>query len=537
MRRRALATATLVLCAPLVCPFHLRQVPSSAVFTQSLQRQHQRHCWARRCSSGLDGDTYRELYGERLPQWLIERLEELGFAKPTLVQQRALDTILAGHDAVLHAQTGSGKTLAFLVPLFACIDPSRASVQGLVVVPTRELGLQVAAVAKRLAAATGAATGGRVMVMSVLEGSNNRRQRAWAWAEPPHVVIGNPETLSALVAGGAVRCNGVRYVVVDEVDACLRSGDARAALTALLARHLSPTFAQEEEAEVPQLPGGVAVTGAAAAADGARRRVRARQTVFASATVPQHNHFMRQCVAQQWTLAEPVHVQVHPKEAMPPGLTHHYVTCAPAKKLAALRALVRRELGGDGGGGAAAAPRALVFAQANRPLDQMAAALDADLRKARGGGDGSDGSSAAAAARDGGAAAAAGGGNDAAAAAAPLADVLREDLGLARRADAVARYRAGAARVLLTTDLAARGLDVPETTHVFHFDLPADAEGYIHRGGRAGRLGRAGRVVSIVTPEQEFVLQRLANAVGVEVAQLGKAAGAGTAVVAPAASQ
>lgn len=89
--------------------------------------------------------SFRELYTGRLPEWLLSRLEELGFACPTLVQRQALEVIMGDPqpDAVLHAQTGSGKTLAFLLPLFAAIDPPRAAVQGLVVVPTRELGLQV----------------------------------------------------------------------------------------------------------------------------------------------------------------------------------------------------------------------------------------------------------------------------------------------------------------------------------------------------------------------------------------------------------
>lgn len=112
--------------------------------------------------------TFRDLFSGRLPDWLFARLEQLGFATPTLVQRQALEVILGGeNDAVLHAQTGSGKTLAFLLPLFASLDPSRSAVQGLVVVPTRELGLQVAGVAKRLAAGTGAATGGKVQVRSV----------------------------------------------------------------------------------------------------------------------------------------------------------------------------------------------------------------------------------------------------------------------------------------------------------------------------------------------------------------------------------
>lgn len=243
--------------------------------------------------------TFRELFADRLPDWLLGRLEELGFVSPTLVQRQALEIIMGGDtDAVLHAQTGSGKTLAFLLPLFALVNPSRAAVQGLIVVPTRELGLQVANVAKRLAAGASPTTGGKIQVMSVLEGSSNKRQRAWAWADPPHIVVGNPENLSRLVSTGAVRVNAVSYVVVDEVDACLLSEATRASLHELLARSLSPTHAEEgeeEEEEEARLVavGAGRVTGAALPVI---RRAKDRQTVFASATVPQHNHFIRQCV-------------------------------------------------------------------------------------------------------------------------------------------------------------------------------------------------------------------------------------------------
>ncbi|CAM9271294.1 unnamed protein product [Ectocarpus sp. 8 AP-2014] len=513
----------------------------------------------------VNGGTFRELFRGRLPDWLLNRLEQLGFATPTLVQRQALEVILGEerHDAVLHAQTGSGKTLAFLLPLLARVDPSRAAVQGLVVVPTRELGLQVAGVAKRLAAGTSSGRESKIQVMSVLEGSSNKRQRAWAWADPPHIVIGNPESLTRLVTTGAVRVNAVSYVVVDEVDACLLSEGTRASLHELLARSLSPTHADEtdgeDEEEAARLAevGAGKVTGAAAPVN---RKLRDRQTVFASATVPQHNHFIRQCVQKQWTLTEPVHVQVHAKEAMPPCLSHYYVVCPPEQKLAVLRALVKRELGvsaseaaataatgapaaaavaagatavattageGDGpsdgqagGGGVTntalqADTRGLVFALATKPLEGIAASLDKALggRGSGGGGGGESGGREQQQQQQ-----AKGRGEQPPQP--PLAEFLREELGLNARADAMSLFREGKTRLLVSTDMAARGLDVPEITHVFNLDLPLDGEGYVHRGGRAGRLGRPGKVISLVTPQQEFVIRRLGNGIGVDIKKI-----------------
>jgi ERCC4-related helicase len=71
-------------------------------------------------------------------------------------------------------------------------------------------------------------------------------------------------------------------------------------------------------------------------------------------------------------------------------------------------------------------------------------------------------------------------------------------------------------RVLFSTDMAGRGLDIPDVTHVIHYDLPPDADTYVHRSGRTGRFGRSGQVLSIITEEQEFVLRRLTNKLSVE---------------------
>lgn len=65
--------------------------------------------------------------------------------------------------------------------------------------------------------------------------------------------------------------------------------------------------------------------------------------------------------------------------------------------------------------------------------------------------------------------------------------------------------------IMISTDLAARGLDVSDISHVIHYDLPTDADTYVHRSGRAGRFGQRGKIISIITSSQEFVLERLVN--------------------------
>jgi superfamily II DNA/RNA helicase len=462
-----------------------------------------------------------EVEGERmLPSWLTERAETLGFRQPTLIQQRALEAILQERqDVILHAQTGSGKTLAYLLPLLSLIDPSRAAVQALVVVPTRELGLQVSKVARRLAAGYSGPNKKKIMVMSVLQGSQNKRQRAWAWSEPPQVVIGTPAELTKMVKFGGIRYNAVRYVVVDEVDACLaredggtgfyRVGDNTSPLHILLSRYLSPTFANDDDAAVEEESSLVATS--AGALETKSRTVSHgtdRQTVFASATIPQHNHFRKQCVQNQWTVRPPNYIRASPGEVMPPQLSHEFVVCASIQsKLAGMRRLLKREAQRG------TLQRALIFCDPERPIEEMAKAVAKDLEgivwKQESDVESLKGKKS-------------------------VVSVLRFEDSLSIRAAAMEAFRGdleienetkenescpsstNLIRVMFSTDLAARGLDVSGVSHVINFDLPDDGDKYVHRGGRAGRFGQRGTVVSLIISSQEFVLNRLANKLGLQ---------------------
>lgn len=483
----------------------------------------------------LVDETFAELYSDVLPQWLLDRLIECGWHQPTRIQQAALDAILLDkQDAVVQAQTGSGKTLSFLLPILANVDPTRATVQALIVVPSRELGLQVGRVAKRLAAnsvevqqsdddeeeeeQTAIQTGtNKIMIMTVLQGSQNRRQRAWAWADPPQVVIGTPEELCNMVRyGGIKRYNSIKYLVVDEVDACLlnnagsmSSNLSSGALHELLSKHLSPTFedgalSQETEDTLTTRP------------KVARPVSQTRQTIFCSATIPQHRHFMKQCVQNQWILSKnPKHVCLRPGEQLvPPTLDHAYMVCASSeKKLATLRRILQKIVSSTAKNGNT--KKVLVFSENQRPLEEMAQVVAKDL-------DGLLWKEVY--------------GPEEEAAASAIVGVLRYEDSLSQRAAAIhgfsgegknPTYWKGKAsqkaqpvdndnsnvqlRVLFSSDLAARGLDILDISHVIQFDLAPDADTYVHRSGRSGRIGAKGQVVSIITPEQEFVLKRLAN--------------------------
>ena len=404
----------------------------------------------------LSEKSFAELYDDNLPDWLLKKCEECGFCHPTLIQQRALDTFFNEdpNSVVIQAQTGSGKTLTYLLPLIAKLE-KRASVQAMIVVPTRELGLQVASVAKRLVAR-------RFVVMSLLQGSQLKRQRAWAWSETPQLVIGTPtELLDMVQYGGLPRINSIKTVVVDEVDACLvhqsgtflqgnisnRKGDSRtlsSSLHPLLSKFLSPTYGDEADIDDDD-----AIVIADDKKNKYVRKLNFRQTIFCSATIPQHRYFLKKCKANQWTLEEPIYVCTSPGEALPPTLEHAYMVCqSENKKVATLKNIMHKL--------ASSSNKVLIFFDSSRPLDLIGEKLATNFddgvlyedRKTR-----HDDIQSK-----------------------PVVSILRYEDSLSDRAGATKAFSEGShCRVMATADIAARGLDLVGVTHIIHFDLPPDA--------------------------------------------------------------
>lgn len=385
--------------------------------------------------------TFEEEYSGRLPEWLITRAAELGYTNPTPVQQETLDTVLEGHDAIVQAKTGSGKTLAYLLPLLAGLKPT-SSVQALVLLPTRELAAQVARAARQLAAGSP----DRLLVMALMDGSGAKRQRKWLVAEPPQVIVANVQQAESVLRAGLLRMGGLRMLVVDEVDECVSTDATRALLHGLLSTQL----------RVPQ-----------SAAAGAP----VRQTLFVSATVPQRKYFASQCVSKGWCRTAPRLLHVQPTQLLPPQLRHAYAVCVEAKRMAALRVLLKAQ--------PASAGATIVFCKEGRPMERMAEALS-ELR---------DGLP-------------------------PY--VLSDGQHLGARAAAVRALRDGSRSLLLSSPLGARGLDIPQCSHVILFDLPKTHEAYTHAAGRCGRMGRPGSVTTICTEQELFVLQRIANSLNLD---------------------
>ena len=332
----------------------------------------------------------------------LQTLARWRFDKPTPIQERAIPALIGGRDVVGVAQTGSGKTVAFGIPMVECLDPELAEVQGLVLVPTRELASQVLDVLKDLAAGFGLEAVG-ILGGHSLAGDFKALERR------PAIVVGTPGRVIDHLQRGTLSLRYVRYAVLDEADQMLDIGflpDIRRILS---------------------------------------RTPKRRQTALFSATMPST---IRRLV---WQFMEnPETVTVDPELSTVDTIDQVYFEVATRDKARGLRELVERELKG----------RTLVFCKMKRGVDR----LEADL------------------ARQG-----------------VRVGALHGDMDQRRRERVVQEFRAGELDVLIATNVAARGLDIPEITHVVNYDVPQNPEEYVHRIGRTGRAGRDGKAITFVS--------------------------------------
>ncbi len=148
---------------------------------------------------------------------IARSLRAMGYSQPTPVQERAIPVLREGKDVLAQAQTGTGKTAAFGIPLIETIDPAQRAIQAIILVPTRELCIQVADELSRLAANSG------VRVVAVYGGVGMNRQIAGIRGGA-QVLVGTPGRVEDLMARGLLRLNAVRFAVLDEADRMLDVG-------------------------------------------------------------------------------------------------------------------------------------------------------------------------------------------------------------------------------------------------------------------------------------------------------------------------
>uniref|UniRef100_A0A7N0SYI2 RNA helicase n=1 Tax=Kalanchoe fedtschenkoi TaxID=63787 RepID=A0A7N0SYI2_KALFE len=246
-------------------------------------------------------EKLRDLCSGRVPEHVLCRMEEVGFVSPTDIQREALPVLFSGKDCILHAQTGSGKTLTYLLLILSVVNTQRSAIQALIVVPTRELGMQVSKVARVLAAkpSTAELEQKPCTVMALLDGGLLSRQKSWIKAEPPTIVVATLDSLCQMIEKHILKLDMMKVLVVDEVDFMFNSSKHVSFLRKLLTSYSSKN---------------------------------SRQTIFASASVPQHKRFLYDCIQQKWTKSDAVHVHVSSVQPLPSTLQHKYVICKKSER-------------------------------------------------------------------------------------------------------------------------------------------------------------------------------------------------------------
>lgn len=339
---------------------------------------------------------------------LLRAVSERVYLEPTPIQAAAIPPALRGRDVIGCARTGSGKTAAFGLALLQGIEaaarPGERRTAALVLVPTRELALQVGLEIRALA--RGAGAGLRIAVLFGGVSINPQMMDLRGGAE---VVVATPGRLLDLVARNALRLDAVRWLVLDEADRMLDEGfaDELARITGLL----------------PQR----------------------RQGLFFSATFPPAVLSLAQAL-----LDDPLRIDVPAlPEPATPVVEQHAIEVDVARRTPLLRHLLQVH----------GWQRVLVFVATRYASEHVADKL-----------------------RRHGIAAAA----------------FHGELGQGARAGVLADLHAGALRVVLATDIAARGLHIPGLSAVVNYDLPRSPVDYTHRIGRTARAGAPGVAVSFV---------------------------------------
>jgi superfamily II DNA/RNA helicase len=339
---------------------------------------------------------------------ICQALEERGISRAFPIQSLTLPIALGGHDIIGQARTGTGKTLGFGIPLLQRLGAPEAQPHALVIVPTRELAIQVAgdlrAAGRRLDRG-GAHRGARVLTVY---GGRAYEPQIETLRTGVDVVVGTPGRLLDLAGQRHLALSRVETLVLDEADKMLDLG-----------------FLPDIERILQLIP-------------------TERQTMLFSATMPGEVV----ALARRY-LRQPIHVRAehHDEPELVPSTEHHVFRVHHLDKIEVLaRALQAKDRG-----------LTMVFCQTKRTVDQVASELT----------------------RRGFAAAA-----------------VHGDLGQGQRERALRAFRNGKVDVLVATDVAARGLDVEDVTHVVNYECPDDEKSYLHRIGRTGRAGRAGVAVT-----------------------------------------
>jgi len=336
-----------------------------------------------------------------LKEPINKALQDLGYEKPTVIQEKAIPQIISSTDDLkAFAQTGTGKTAAFSLPILELADENNHNTQAIILSPTRELAVQIGKNIQDFAKYIP-----NMKVVTVYGGANIEEQIK-KLKRGAQIVVGTPGRTVDLISRRALKLGNIEWLVLDEADEMLNMG-----------------FKDELDKVLASTP-------------------ETKQTLLFSATFPKEV----EAIAANY-MTRPVEVTSGEKNTGTDNVKHLYYLISERTRYPALKRIA--DINPD--------IYAIIFCRTRRETQEIATKLIADGYNA---------------------------------------DSLHGDLSQAQRDTVMEKFRQKSIQMLVATDVAARGLDVNNLTHVINHKLPDQIENYTHRSGRTGRAGNQG--VSIV---------------------------------------
>jgi ATP-dependent RNA helicase RhlE len=364
----------------------------------------------------------------RISPDIKRNLETLGFRRPTDIQYKAITPILKGDDVLAIAQTGTGKTAAFAIPIIDMVHQQKSSSRSeflccLVMVPTRELALQITEVFQTIGKHT-------LVKTACVFGGVDQEPQISKLKSGIDILVATPGRMFDLVSQGHILLDKIQILVLDEADHMLALGfikDIRQLI------HFLPKY---------------------------------RQTLFFSATInPEIKELAYSLVTN------PIRIEISPKDPVAKNVTHSVAMIGMDDKRFFLERLIKEH----------PESKILVFVRTKVRAERVFKAMERVEIKTV---------------------------------------TIHGDKEQKDRLDVMNVFKSGEVKVLIATDVSARGIDIPDVDYVINYDLPDVAENYVHRVGRTGRGVKKGLAVSFCSPEEKPVLDEIETFLGQKVSVL-----------------
>lgn len=364
----------------------------------------------------------------RISPDIKRNLETLGFRRPTDIQYKAITPILKGDDVLAIAQTGTGKTAAFAIPIIDIVHQQKSSSRSeflccLVMVPTRELALQITEVFQTIGKHT-------LVKTACVFGGVDQEPQISKLKSGIDILVATPGRMFDLVSQGHILLDKIQILVLDEADHMLALGfikDIRQLI------HFLPKY---------------------------------RQTLFFSATInPEIKELAYSLVTN------PIRIEISPKDPVAKNVTHSVAMIDMDDKRFFLERLIKEH----------PESKILVFVRTKVRAERVFKAMErVDIKTV----------------------------------------TIHGDKEQKDRLNVMTLFKSGEVKVLIATDVSARGIDIPDVDYVINYDLPDVAENYVHRVGRTGRGVKKGLAVSFCSPEEKPVLDEIETFLGQKVSVL-----------------